>query len=345
MEVISKIAGINIIFIANSMPIDYDIISQNAINIGKALLLPDEKYSINVTTTKKNMLKDDKILFFKKDLEFFIISELSSISAGTKYVRNESEADKIFRILIGSDVAYISTLQKKGTGLMPFDYLNEIVACPLYEEEHSFLSLISLLNSGFFPSPFIFYSNRTQLLKILKLFDKIIKRYPVYAIEMNLIDISNISLKLYESILGYDISSSEKKILLKLIMDSVIVKSILKLKTNNNFVCLPFVSYIHPMWFIKENVISSFGSGKIPLTPLIYNSEYKKTLDYYNKLKNYANPEQLFAYDDSFFDLKQQTFEDLFKKSSTLIKMPPNKITKKDLVVGEDDILDILDSI
>jgi hypothetical protein len=68
-------------------------------------------------------------------------------------------------------------------------------------------------------------------------------------------------------------------------------------------------------------------------------------LDYYNKLKNYANPEQSFTYDDSLLDLKKENFEVLFKKSSTKINIYPNKITKVDLVVGKDDILDILNSI
>lgn len=351
MDLLCKIAGINIIFIAKPMTIDYDLISQSAFHIGKELLLPNEKFAVSVTTSKKIMLKDDKILFFKKDMEFLIASELSSLPTGNKYVKNESEADKILLILIGNDFAYISLLLKKGTDTIPFNYLNEKVVCPIYGEEYSFLSLISLLNNGFFPSPFIFYSNRSQLLKILKLFDTIIKRYPISVIDINLIDISDTHLKIsktFEKGKKYDDNSYPiKKILLKLIMEEVIFIILLKLDANSNssFICLPFVSYVHPLWFIKKNIIMSFDSGKIPLTPLIYNFEYKNILEYFNSLNKSFIIEQSLESDDSFFSLKKENFEAVIEKLITMIKISANKITKNRLDLRKDDVLDVLDSI
>lgn len=351
MDLLCKIAGINIIFIAKPMTIDYDLISQSAFHIGKELLLPNEKFAVSVTTSKKIMLKDDKILFFKKDIEFLIASELSSLPTGNKYVKNESEADKILLILIGNDFAYISLLLKKGTDTIPFNYLNEKVVCPIYGEEYSFLSLISLLNNGFFPSPFIFYSNRSQLLKILKLFDTIIKRYPISVIDINLIDISDTHLKIsktFEKGKKYDDNSYPiKKILLKLIMEEVIFIILLKLDANSNssFICLPFVSYVHPLWFIKKNIIMSFDSGKIPLTPLIYNFEYKNILEYFNSLNKSFIIEQSLESDDSFFSLKKENFEAVIEKLITMIKISANKITKNRLDLRKDDVLDVLDSI
>lgn len=351
MDLLCKIAGINIIFIAKPMTIDYDLISQSAFHIGKELLLPNEKFAVSVTTSKKIMLKDDKILFFKKDMEFLIASELSSLPTGNKYVKNESEADKILLILIGNDFAYISLLLKKGTDTIPFNYLNEKVVCPIYGEEYSFLSLISLLNNGFSPSPFIFYSNRSQLLKILKLFDTIIKRYPISVIDINLIDISDTHLKIsktFEKGKKYDDNSYPiKKILLKLIMEEVIFIILLKLDANSNssFICLPFVSYVHPLWFIKKNIIMSFDSGKIPLTPLIYNFEYKNILEYFNSLNKSFIIEQSLESDDSFFSLKKENFEAVIEKLITMIKISANKITKNRLDLRKDDVLDVLDSI
>lgn len=351
MDLLCKIAGINIIFIAKPMTIDYDLISQSAFHIGKELLLPNEKFAVSVTTSKKIMLKDDKILFFKKDMEFLIASELSSLPTGNKYVKNESEADKILLILIGNDFAYISLLLKKGTDTIPFNYLNEKVVCPIYGEEYSFLSLISLLNNGFFPSPFIFYSNRSQLLKILKLFDTIIKRYPISVIDINLIDISDTHLKIsktFEKGKKYDDNSYPiKKILLKLIMEEVIFIILLKLDANSNssFICLPFVSYVYPLWFIKKNIIMSFDSGKIPLTPLIYNFEYKNILEYFNSLNKSFIIEQSLESDDSFFSLKKENFEAVIEKLITMIKISANKITKNRLDLRKDDVLDVLDSI
>src|SRR5215210_1729219 len=86
MELLSKISGISCIFIAKALIIDYDVLSQTVIQIGKETLLPDEKFSITLrSSTIENLKDNDDFLFFKKDLEFFIISELSSLSPGIKY--------------------------------------------------------------------------------------------------------------------------------------------------------------------------------------------------------------------------------------------------------------------
>jgi hypothetical protein len=346
MDLISKIAGINIVFIAKPMFIDYDVISQSAIKIGKKLLLPEEKFSITVTTSKKNMLKDDTVLFFKKDIEFLIASELSSLSTGNKYVKNTFDADKILIILIGTDFAYVSLSLKKGNGIIPFNFQNEKVACPLYSEEYSFLSLISLLNNGFFPNLFIFYSNRDQLLRILKLIEIIIKKYPVSVLDIHLIDISYTRLKIRKSIIkNKHISTLIKRTLFKMIMEEIIITILLHLKMNDNFVCLPFVSYIHPLWFIKKNVMATYDLGRIPLTPLIYNFEYKSILQYFKEINTLSITGNSFSCETSLFDLEKETFESVFKKSITMVDIHAIKITKTFLDIRKDDILDILDSI
>ncbi|MGN6349940.1 MAG: hypothetical protein ACTHL3_00585 [Candidatus Nitrosocosmicus sp.] len=346
MDLISKIAGINIVFIAKPMFIDYDVISQSALKIGKKLLLPEEKFSITVTTSKKSMLKDDKVLFFKKDIEFLIASELSSLSTGNKYVKNTFDADKILIILIGTDFAYVSLSLKKGNGIIPFNFQNEKVACPLYSDEYSFLSLISLLNNGFFPDLFIFYSNRDQLLRILKLFEIIIKKYPVSILNIHLIDISYTRLKIRKSLIkNKHISTLIKKTLFKMIMEEIIIKMLLQIKMNDNFVCLPFVSYIHPLWFIKKNVMATYDLGRIPLTPLIYNFEYKNILQYFKDINTPSITRNSFSCETSLFDLEKETFESIFKKSITMVEIRASKITKTFLDIRKDDILDILDSV
>ena len=80
-----------------------------------------------------------------------------------KYVKNESDADKILFILIGTDFAYISLFAKKCKDIIPFKFLNEKIICPIYDNEYSFLSSNFILNNGFFPFPFIFYSTRKSI--------------------------------------------------------------------------------------------------------------------------------------------------------------------------------------
>ncbi len=346
MDILSKVSGISCIFIAKSLEIDYDILSKAAVQIGKKILLADEKFSITITTSKEHMFKKNEYLFFKKDLEFLIMSELSSLSSGIKYVRNGSEADKILYVLIGTESAYVSLSLKKGSESIPFRFLNEKVICPIYSE-YSFLSLISILNSGFFPIPFIFYSDKKQLIKILKSFEKIIKRYPVQIIDVNLINFNDFNLNISRLYLKNDTNFDidKKTMMVKLILDEIIVIMLLQLKIDATFLCLPLLPFLHPLWFFKKNLLLSFESGKIPLTPFLFNYEFKSNLkDFYN-FNNSAIDEQSLDSNVSFLDITQENFDPIYQKIVNLIKMSSKEIAKFKLDMRKDDVLDILDSI
>ncbi|MDQ6723223.1 MAG: hypothetical protein M3Z01_03030 [Thermoproteota archaeon] len=346
MDILSKVSGISCIFIAKSLEIDYDILSKAVVQIGKKILLADEKFSITITTSKEHIFKKNEYLFFKKDLEFLIMSELSSLSSGIKYVRNESEADKILYVLIGTEVAYVSLSLKKGREYMPFNFLNEKVICPIYSE-YSFLSLISILNSGFFPIPFIFYSDKKQLIKILKSFEKIIKRYPIQTIDVNLINFNDFNLNISRLYLKNDTNFDidKKTMMVKLIQDEIIVMMLLQLKIDATFLSLPLLPFLHPLWFFKKNLLLSFESGKIPLTPFLFNYEFKNNLkDFYN-FNNSAIDEQSLDSNVSFLDITQENFDPVYQKIVNLIKISSKEIAKFKLDMGKDDVLDILDSI
>ena len=346
MDLLDKVSGISRIFIAQFFVVDYDVISQTVIKIGKKILLDNEKFSITIATSKENNIKKNEFLFFRQDLEFLIISELSSISTSIKYVRNESEADKILFVLIGTNFAYISLLLKKGKEVMPFKFLKEKVICPVYNE-YSFLSLIAILNNGFFPFPFIFYNNENQLIKILKSFDKIIKNYPIRHIDINLIQLDEqLHYNTFSKFKTNDTFYRNEKTMVKLMLDEIIVVTLLQLKIDIDFICLPLLPFLHPLWFFKKNIHLSFKSGKIPLTPFLFNYEFKNTLkDFYNCDRS-AIDEQSLDSIISFLDITQEEFEIFFEKFAKIFKLPSKKeIVQFNLDVGKDDILDILDSI
>lgn len=345
MDLLSKVTGISCIFIAKSLEIDYDILSQTVVQIGKKILLADEKFSITITTSGGNTLKENEYVFFKKDLEFFIISELSILSTGIKYVRNESEADKILFVLIGSDFAYVSLMLKRGKEVMPFKFLNEKVICPIYSE-YSFLALTSILDNGFFPFLFIFYNNENQLIKILKALEKIIKRYPIQNIDLNLIKLNDLDIDLSESYLkNNDSIDMNKKMMAKLIQDEIIVIILLQLKIDSNFLCLPYLPFLHPLWFFKKNILLSFESGKIPLTPFLFNYEFKSNLKEFYNFNNSAIDEQSLESNISFLDITQENFESTYQKFVNMFEVSSKEIAKFNLDMRKDDILDILDSI
>jgi len=350
MDLLSKISGISTIFIAKLFSVNYENLSYNAVKIAKKLLLYKEKFSINVTKSNETMMKgDERFLYFKKDLEFFIISELSSSATRNKYVKNESDADKILFILIGSDFAYISLSLQKGKDTIPFKFLNENIICPIYDDEHSFLSLISVLNNGFIPCPFIFYSTRVQLIKILKLFELIIKKYPIFNIDINLIDLNSINLYNYRNYLKENQHNfiQNENLIIKLMNEQIIIILLLKLKTNIDFISLPLLSYLHPFWFIKKNIAKAFDFGKIALAPIIYNYEYKNTLkeyQHYHSIRSVIENNS-FNFNDSFLDIKQENFESLFNKLIDINEISCKEILKFNLDIRKDDILDILNSV
>ena len=345
MDLLDKVSGISRIFIAQFFVVDYDVISQKVIQIGKKILLNDEKFSITIATSKENDKNKNNFLFFRQDLEFLIISELSNIPTGIKYVRNESEADKILFVLIGTNFAYISLMLKKGKEMMPFKFLKEKVICPVYSE-YSFLSLIAILNNGFSPFPFIFYNNENQLIKILKSLDKIIKNYPIRQIDINLIQLDEQHYNIYSKFKTNDTFYRHKKTMVKLMLDEIIVVTLLQLKIDIDFICLPLLPFLHPLWFFKKNILLSFKSGKIPLTPFLFNYEFQNTLkDFYNCDKS-AIDDQSLDYVISFLDITQEEFEITFEKFVKIFELPSKKeIMQFNLDVGKDDILDILDSV
>jgi hypothetical protein len=348
MDLLSKVSGISYIFIAKPLVVDYDVLSKRVIQIWKEILLPGEKFYIIITLSDENNFKKNEFVFFRKDLEFFIISELSSFSIDLKNVRNEIEADKILYILIGNDFAYVSLLLKRCKELMPFKFLKEKVICPLYNE-FSFLSFISILDNGFFPFPVFFYSSRNQLIKILKSFDKIIKRYPIRLIDINLINLEKVNLDLTRSLPknNDDYSDVQKKMVYELMVEEIIVLILLQMKkVDLNFICLSFSPFFHPLWFIKKNVQLSFESGKIPLTPFLFNYDFKYNLKDFYKINNSMDVEQPLNSTLSFLDIEQKNYNLIFQKFVDTSKLPStNEIIKFNLDMRKDDVLDILDSI
>jgi hypothetical protein len=348
MDLLSKVSGISYIFIAKPLVVDYDVLSKRVIQIWKEILLPGEKFYIIITLSDENNFKKNEFVFFRKDLEFFIISELSSFSIDLKNVRNEIEADKILYILIGNDFAYVSLLLKRCKELMPFKFLKEKVICPLYNE-FSFLSFISILDNGFFPFPVFFYSSRNQLIKILKSFDKIIKRYPIRLIDINLINLGKVNLDLTRSLSknNDDYSDVQKKMVYELMVEEIIVLILLQMKkVDLNFICLSFSPFFHPLWFIKKNVQLSFESGKIPLTPFLFNYDFKYNLKDFYKINNSMDVEQPLNSNLSFLDIEQKNYNLIFQKFVDTSKLPStNEIIKFNLDMRKDDVLDILDSI
>jgi hypothetical protein len=268
MDSLGKCSGISYIFIAECIRNKFDDIVQTAIRAGKKSILENERFHLIVKSVHDNQNRDTS--YFEKDVEFSIQSELSSISPSIKHTENEYEADKCLFVLVGRKISYISILLRKGSDRIPFNFLSQPVVCPLYNT-FSFLSFVSIVDTGYFPIPVIFYRSRKKLIRILKLFERVVKRYPFGDIQICLVDLRQAITNKNE--IDSKLKSNEKPIDRKafvLIREEIIFLVLSHLDSATNFVSVPFSPFVHPFWFFKKNLVRLCQNAKIPLMPLLF---------------------------------------------------------------------------
>ena len=346
-ELLRKISGISYIFIGATKKLEYDTLSRGVLSIATKLLMDGEKYLIKIETSKLTAPKDGDFIYFKHDLEFFIQTELSSKAKGLVCVKDESQADKILYILIGNTIAFVSLLLLKGSDCTPFNFLQDVVLCPIYDD-CSLLSLVQVLDSGYMPLPVFFFFNRSGLIKKIRKFDEIIRNYPIESVTFYLFfmnDMQRYTGRPANKISNWGgISKERASQVQSLIYEQAIIKVLLHSNFESLFVSFPFVPYIHPSWFIQKNIKLFHQSKKILLTPLLFSFtprafekkltkliDFNYTIHANTLIRNYlvdSEPEDFAKVEDKY---TRSTSHLNFKKFS--------------LNIRKNDILDILDSV
>ena len=134
--------------------------------------------------------------------------------------------------------------------------------------------------------------------------------------------------------------------ILELIKEEIILLILLQLETDANFISISFPPFLYPLWFIKKNILMSFKYGKIPLTPFLFNYDFKSNLKDFYKNNNSVIGEQPLESTLSFLDVEQKNYDLIFQKFVDKLKVPStNEIIKFNLDMRKDDVLDVLDSI
>ncbi len=344
MDFLGKCSGISYIFIAECVSNSFDDISQTAIKNGKISIYENERFHLIVKSAHKD--QNSISPYFEKDLEFSIQSELSSISPSIKYIDNECEADKCLFVLIGRKIAYISILLKRGNDKIPFNLLSQSVICPVYNTL-SILSLVSIIDTGFFPIPIILYRSRKKLIRILKIFERIMKTYPFDYIQISLVDLGQAITNKNEidGVLESNYRSKNKRIL-SMIKDEIVLLILANLNSSTSFVSVPFSPFIHPFWFFKKNLVRLCQNEKIPLIPLLFKNGFRDTETLLNKANTkvpFDNKLDNLSY--IYYDVDQQNYEVFSKEVIDKIKPHLEKIVVYNLNMRKDDVLDILDTI
>jgi hypothetical protein len=346
-ELLRKISGLLYIFIGAVMKLEYDTLSKSVLSIANKLLMNGEKYLIRIETSKLTESKDDDFTYFKHDLEFFIQTELSSKAIGLAPVQDEAQADKILYILIGNDIAFISLLVLKGSDCTPFNFLQDIVLCPIYDE-CSLLSLVQVLDSGYMPLPIFFFRNRSQLIKIIRKFDEIIRYYPIDSVTFHLISMKDIQ---WPSVRHTNRASKEDNISKEwrsqvqcLIYEQAIIKILLHSNLDSVLVSFPFVPFIQPNWFIEKNIKLFHESKKILLTPLLFSYTPRAFENKLTKLIGINHSiHQNTPIRNYLVDSEPKDFAKVEGKYANSIS--PSNFKKFSLNIRKNDVLDILDSI
>ena len=347
-ELLRKISGVSYIFIGATKKLEYDTLSRSVLTIANKLLMDGEKYLIKIETSKLPEPKDGDFIYYKHDLDFFIQTELSSKAKGLVSVQDETQADKILYILIGNNIAFVSLLVLKGSDRTPFNFLQDIVVCPLYDN-CSMLSLVQVLDSGYMPLPVFFFRDRLQLIKQIRKFDEIIKNYPIDSITFYLFSMKDIERSSVRPVNRASKEGGHSKDRGSRVQHLVYEQVIIKILINSNFdsllVSFPFAPYIHPNWFILKNIKLFHQSKKMLLTPLLFSfppSVFEKKLTKLidtNYAINRSTPIRNYLIESEPKDFAKA--ED--KYANSISHLDFNK--KFSLNIRKNDILDVLDTI
>jgi len=349
IHILRKLSGVAFIFVGVSVKPDYDTIVNTVTVVSHERMLNGETYLLLVKSTILDA-KDDESIVKKFDLEFQIQSELSAKTGRSSRSEN-GEADVIIYILIGIKECYISILVFKGQDTMPSNYLKDAILCPIFDNV-SMISFLSVLNSGYNPVPFFFYLEKQNMKKMLKVFENFISKSSIAQIDIYVLSMREHMSELVQKAIVNDASKEIIKTEIQTFYWLIFLLTVLKILEKSNLqiskVGLPLTPYTHPPWFIKETIAMFNESKKIALTPLLFNyssQEFERAISKLIKLG--LKLEHVVANLMQVGELDKGAFRELLKEIpiNHLLQFSSKYLKKYTLRVGEDEILDIFDSI
>lgn len=350
VNVLTNISGVSLILIGTIVKTDFDIIAKKSVSIHSQLLFDDEKYFLKVKTMHDVQSKNQKIIHSIFDLEFHIQSELSSSSHGLIRVDTENKADRILYILMGEKISYISLLVLKGKNHIPFNYLNDSVLCPVFDNI-SLICCLTVMKSGYKAIPIFYYLNKMHLQKLLRGYEEYFNlnsnersEFYLFSMEAHLKNKSQMLFFTSTNNINAEVCDNT---LLWISYQTLVYDFLLKSNISINKMAIPLSVFTHPHWYF-ENVSYLFeGTGKTMLTPLLFNFTLD---DFETQIEELKKFDLGFKIDfNDIFKMTGRRFEQLLNmiminSHSTLQneKLDYKKIT---LRMGKDDVFDIFDSI
>ena len=237
---INLLFGIKKVAIAKQVKNDYEELIASITKIGSNLLLKGDTFYVKVEGKSKG--------FLPKDIEFAATSSLidKSVKLGAK-PGTEDKHEKLLYTFLTKSNGYVCIFTDKGNGGIPNNYQNEKIICCIYDEL-SAVSCLEAIKEGFEVKIIVCYSKESDLLKFVKILNRLIPRLLCNKVELEFFKI--------------EINNSNSQNYMKLI-ESAVEIMISSAKSNKiKRLSLPLSSSIFPQSFI-DNIIKKVNQSKI----------------------------------------------------------------------------------
>lgn len=182
---VNMLYGIDRVAIAKQVKNEFDVIVSTIAKIGTNLLLSGERFLVNVEGYSAG--------FMAKDVELAATSSLieKTTTLGAKPGTPE-RYDKLIYVYLTKLHGYICIFTDRGHGGIPYDSQNERVICCIYDEL-SAVSCLETIKEGFDVKLVICYNNKSQLIDLVKILNRILPRiiHPEIELEFFYLNMKN----------------------------------------------------------------------------------------------------------------------------------------------------------
>lgn len=165
---VNLLFGIDKIAIAKEVDSNFESILSTITNTALSLLLKGEKFYVKIDGKSRN--------FLAKDLEgaatAMLVDKCTSLEAKPG---SESNHDRLVYVYLTDLYAYVCIFIDKGLGGLPYNSQKEKILCCIHDEL-SAIACLQTIKMGFEVRILVCYRNESDLLKLVKIINKILPR-------------------------------------------------------------------------------------------------------------------------------------------------------------------------
>ena len=314
---INLLFGIERVAIAKEIKNEFDTVVSAITKIGSNLLLKGDRFYVKVEGYSSGYLP--------KDLE---ISATSSLIEKTSKLGakpgTEQNNDKILYTYLTKKHAYVCIFTDKGLGGVPYNSQKERIVCSIFDEL-SAISCVETIKQGFDVKIIIIYNKKSELLELVKILNKILPRTLH----------SKIDLEFYQ----VPIKKINSKNLLLLVQ--IITELLISVAKSNKLkkISLPISPMIFPSSFVDTLIKKVFEKNLYPHIPLagidddiLDNAKEIGLGKFLNKIEKFGK-------------MKFNSFKGNQNEVQKIVKQSMNTKQSISVIVGPNNIHDILDSL